>query len=57
MTYIGRVQGIKGYHFMTFDNQIFMCAMATFDETVFPHRKENTVPETTRFGDEPGDES
>ena len=33
-----------------------MGAMATFDETVFPCHKENMVPETTRFGDEPSDD-
>ena len=41
---------------MTFDNRIFMGATATFDEMVFPCHKENTVPETTRFGDKPSDD-
>jgi hypothetical protein len=36
MTYIGWVQGIKGYRFMTVDNRVFMGATATFDEMVFP---------------------
>ena len=37
MTYLGEIDGVKGYHFMHNSGAIFIGATATFDETIFPH--------------------
>ena len=47
MTYIGIVDGVKGYRFMRKSGAIFLGAMATFDETMFPFCKHAKTPNIT----------
>src|ERR1700733_14823667 len=53
MTYIGRVNGIKGFRFMWPSGAIFMGVTATFDETLFPHMGTDIIPSATGFGKYP----
>ena len=50
MTYLGEIDGVKGYHFMCNSGAVFIGATATFDEMIFPHCKGTDVPNTTDFG-------
>ena len=53
MTYIGEEEGIKGYCFICASGTIFLGAMATFDETIFPHCHGASTPGSTNFGNLP----
>ncbi|KAF8227701.1 hypothetical protein L208DRAFT_1365704 [Tricholoma matsutake] len=56
MTYIGQIDGIKGYRFMWPTSAIFIGTTATFDETLFPYCKTRSIPTSSGFGELPPDE-
>lgn len=57
MTYIGVEDGIEdgieGYRFILTSGVMFLGAMATFDETLFPHCHGASTPLSTDFGNMP----
>ena len=52
MTYIGYESGTKGYKFMWVSNTIFIGAMTTFDQNLFPHCPIAQTPCITNSDDE-----
>ena len=53
MTYISVESGVKGHHFMHKSGTIFLGAMATFDETLFPYCRSAKTPTLTELSELP----